>query len=292
MSNDELEIEQIRSLTIPALLKFKNNTAQYPSLQSVHLIIEIANEAIRAGLKTSSGDSGREDKIFSEKEHARVREVISNFFAEGLLMWGLNKTNPDPPFMSITEYGYKVLDSENIIPHDPNGFLTKFKTDIPNANDLILKYLTESIQTYRTNNLLSSSVMLGVASEAVFDILFEKLKSTLTNPCKQSKFEKLSKTISTKDRFDETMKEIKLIRPLLPGKLKEDIKSHIEGIFELIRNQRNDSGHPTGKDVSKDDLFINLRLFIPFCHDVYKLIEWLDANPLWEGNLQGISGQS
>ena len=73
---------------------------------------------------------------------------------------------------------------------------------------------------------------------------------------------------------------------ILPEKLKEDIKSHVEGIFELVRNQRNDSGHPTGKDVSKDDLFINLRLFITFCQDIYKLIEWLDANPLWEGDVQ------
>lgn len=286
MSSNDLELEQIRSLAIHALKKFKNNSAQYPALQTVNLIIEIANETIRSKLKPSSGDSHREDRIFSEKEHARVREVISNLFAEGLLMWGLNKTNPDPPFMGITEYGEEVLENEDLIPHDPNGFLNKFKTEIPNADNLILKYLTESVQTYRTNNLLSSSVMLGVAAEAAFNNLFEKLRSTLTNANKQRKFERLAKTISIKEKFDETMKEIDLIRPLLPGKLKEDIKSHIEGIFELIRNQRNDSGHPTGKDVSKDDLFINLRLFITFCNDVYKLIDWLNANPLWEGNVQ------
>ncbi len=286
MSDNELELEQIRSLAINALRHFQDGTARFPSLQTVHLVIEIALEAIRAELKDSSSDSNRVDRILSDLEHDRTREVISNLIAEGVLMWGLNRHNPDPPFLAITEYGHQVLEQEELIPHDPNGFLTKFKTDIPNADDLILKYLTESLQTYRTNNLLASSVMLGVSSEAAFNNLFVKLKGTLTNPDKQKKFEKLDKTISIKEKFDGTMKEVDLIKPLLPGKLKEDIKSHIDGIFELIRNQRNDSGHPTGKDVSRDDLFINLRLFITFCQDIYKLIDWIDEHPLWEKDIQ------
>lgn len=116
--------------------------------------------------------------VFTNKEHDRAREIISNFIAEGILMWGLNQDNPNPPFLGITEYGQKVLEYEEIIPHDPNGFLTKFKLDVPDSNDLVEKYLAECLHAYRYNCLLSSSVMLGVASEAAFYDLFNQLKNT------------------------------------------------------------------------------------------------------------------
>lgn len=108
----------------------------------------------------------------------------------------------------------------------------------------------------------------------------------MTNQSKQTKFEKLEKNISIKEKFDETMKEIVNLKKLLPYKMDQDVISHVEGIFELIRNQRNDSGHPTGKNVSRDDIFINLRLFIVYCKSVYDLVSWLKENPLWEGQVK------
>jgi len=206
--------------------------------------------------------------------------------AEGILMWGISRDQSGPPFMGITEYGKKVLEADEIIPHDIHGFLSKFKQEAPKANDLVIKYLTESLQTYRHNHMLSSSVMLGVSSEAAFNELFNELKKSLSDPTRIGKFEKLEKSTSLKDRFDETIKEINKFKPLLDGKLREDIESHVNGIFELIRNQRNDSGHPTGKDVSRDDMLINLRLFIIFCSDLYKLVNWLKKNQAWEGQLK------
>lgn len=280
----ELEIEQIRNLALRALKNFRDKKSESGGLQSVTLIIETAREAVKQGLK-SDPESSRYDIAFSSKEHDRTREVVSNFLAEGILMWGLDRNNAAPPWMGITEYGMKVLEEEEIVPHDMHGFLSKFKKEVPQSNDLIIKYLIESLHTYRHNNLLSSSVMLGVASEAAFNELFSELKKSLSNPDRIRKFEKLEKSTSLKDKFDETTKEIDKIKPLLDGKLREDIEFHVKGIFELIRNQRNDSGHPTGKDVSRDDMLINLRLFITFCNNLYNLVEWLKQNPSWEKKL-------
>lgn len=280
----DIELEEIRHLTLSALKNFKEGTSETGSLQPVTLIIEVGKESVRQGL-AKAPSSGRYDHFLSDKEHASVREIITNFFAEGILMWGSNRNNPESPFMGITEYGSKVLEADQVIPHDMYGFISKFKEEAPKANKLVIKYLTESLQTYRHNHMLSSSVMLGVSSEAAFNELFDELKKSISDPRRLEKFEKLEKSTSLKDRFDETMKEVNKFKPLLDGKLREDIESHVNGIFELIRNQRNDSSHPTGKDVSRDDMLINLRLFIMYCKSLYKVVKWLKKNPAWEGKL-------
>jgi hypothetical protein len=66
------------------------------------------------------------------------------------------------------------------------------------------------------------------------------------------------------------------LKDKLPGSIAENINSEIDGIFNLIRNQRNDSEHPTGKDVERFHMFVNLQLFVAYCRNVYGIVEWLD----------------
>lgn len=48
----------------------------------------------------------------------------------------------------------------------------------------------------------------------------------------------------------------------------------------MIRNYRNDAGHPTGNQLSKEHAFANLQVFIPYCKKVYELIEYFNNNPI------------
>jgi hypothetical protein len=210
----------------------------------------------------------------------KIREVISNLIVEGVLMWGHDRHQPEPPFLSITGYGKEVLNNGKIIPHDPDVYLKAFKDEVPDADHLMILYLTESLQTFRHNNLLSSSVMLGVASEAAFNVLFDAIKNALTIPDKIKKFEKLECEISTKKIFDAAMDEINLVKRRLPNEIKENIETIMQGIFNLIRLQRNDSGHPTGKVVTRSLMFANLHLFIMYCSHLYALVKWLEENQL------------
>jgi hypothetical protein len=40
----------------------------------------------------------------------------------------------------------------------------------------------------------------------------------------------------------------------------------------LLKNYRDDSGHPTGRRVTRDEAFANLRVFPIYCIDSYKLL--------------------
>ena len=106
--------------------------------------------------------------------------------------------------------------------------------------------------------------MLGVASEAAFNILFGAITKSLTGP-KKAKFEKLENNISIKNKFEEIMKELIRIESSLPKEISENLESEIRGIFNLIRYQRNVAGHPTGKKVSRDEVLVSLKLFRIYC---------------------------
>lgn len=273
----EIELEELRSLAFEALKRFQNGKNFWGGgLQYGTIIPEIEYVAAQKGLIPVSGGNFQEAKV-TEDEVVKILEIISNFLNEGILMWGLNRSNLAPPFMRITSYGGKVLASEDVVPHDPDGFIKSFKEKVPNVDELILLYLVESIQTFRNNNLLSSLVMLGVASEASFNLLYDSFTKSLTGPKKQ-KFERLATNISLKTKFDELMKELKRIEPSLPKDISENLESEIGGIFNLIRYQRNDAGHPTGKQTTRDEVFVSLRLFRIYCSKLYKLVTWLANN--------------
>ena len=93
------------------------------------------------------------------------------------------------PNFSITSYGEKVLDANEIIPHDPDNYLAELKKTIPSLDPIVLFYVEESVQCFLKNNQIASSVMLGVAAEKVFYQLFESMKKNATNPSFISRME-------------------------------------------------------------------------------------------------------
>jgi len=277
----ELELEEIRSLALEALRNFisEKTCGDFVGLQHTYLIYEIECIAAQKGLIPTPSGGRSNDARVNENEFAKILEVVSDLMTERIIMWGMNRSNLAPPFMSITSYGKKMLAGEDVVPHDPEGYIKMFKNKVPNSDPLILTYLTESVQTFRTGNLLASSTMLGVASEAAFDILFDAITKALTGPKKQS-FEKLAESIRTKTKFDEMMKVIEQNKNKFPQEIEENISSELDGIFNLIRYQRNDTGHPTGKIITRDQMFVSLRLFIMYCSKVYAIVNWLNGKQI------------
>jgi hypothetical protein len=258
-----MNYEELRLLTFDALRKYEGDNIQ------TRIIINQVSD-----LATSKGSS------LQRNDRDKLVHLVSDLIVEGVLGWGLNYDNPDPPFMHISEYGRTVLDAGIVQPYDPDGYLAYLKTQAQNIDDIILIYITEALQTFRHNNLLSAAVMTGVASERAFDLLLESTYNALTNPDQQKKFEKLLDSTRTKEKFDEVKKAILKIRSNLPKEINETLESGLDGVFNLIRITRNDAGHPTGKTVRREQVFVNLQLFVPYCRCVYSLINYLKNNPI------------
>ena len=218
-----------------------------------------------------------------DEEREKIREILWDLLFLRVISPGINEkseNNANLPFFHLTEYGKKVVKVRELQPHDPDGYLAFFKNEIPDLDDELEIYLAESLQAYRRDLLFSSAVCLGVASEKALILLMEGVANALVDQKKKNKFIQLSESIRTKKKFDETYNIILTNKKNMPWDIQENIESELEGVFHLIRGTRNDVGHPTGKSLRRDEVFMNLRLFFPYCKKVYQLLEWLKTNKL------------
>jgi len=213
------------------------------------------------------------------EDREKVREIINELVVEGILGWGINELNPGPPHLKVTRYGEEVLQAEQPIPNDPDGYLKYLKGEIQNIDDVILLYATEALQAYRRGLMFASAVMLGVASEKAFLLLLEAYANCLQDKDRRARFEERARGL-IKRKFDEFKKDLQGLRSTLPKSLEDDLDTWIDGVFNLIRICRNDAGHPTGKKIDRRLAYANMQLFAPYCKRLYELIDHFNTNPI------------
>ena len=78
------------------------------------------------------------------------REIVWDLIVARVLTIGMNDAKPNWPWLKVTAYGKKVINSETPVPHDPSGYLGRVREDIPKIDLVIFTYLEESIRTYRS----------------------------------------------------------------------------------------------------------------------------------------------
>ncbi|HEX4840851.1 MAG TPA: hypothetical protein VFV60_01670 [bacterium] len=88
-------------------------------------------------------------------------------------MFAIGLTNNQGfPWIRVTSFGEEVLRQQRFLPYDPDGFVGRVQQDL-RLDDITLRYLREAVDGYSRNLPLSSSVMLGVASESLMLQLVE-----------------------------------------------------------------------------------------------------------------------
>jgi len=264
-----MDLEEYR----PRILEFLKTYNESRRSLSIGLIQEEVSRIVE-----SEGHYSELNYQEKREEKDKIRQIVWDLIFERILTPGLDEANPNLPFLSITEYGKKVLSTGEILPYDPDGYLRHLKSEIPSIDLLINMYVNESLQAFLRGLMFSSAVTLGAASEKAFNLLHEALANAITDPTKKAHFIALQGSYRTKSKFDEVKREIISISARLPRNLQENLESNLDGIFNVIRVTRNDAGHPTGNVVKRDSAFVNLRLFIPYCKTVYDLIDWLNTN--------------
>jgi len=199
---------------------------------------------------------------------------------QGVLVPGMNDTNPEWPFIRVTPYGERVLSAGASIPHDPDGYLLDLKTKVPALDTLAEMYLAESLQCFLRGTYMASTVMLGVAAEATMISLVEATADSIEDAQEREKFEKDTSTWIVSRKYAALQKKIPSFRKKLSREIGQDLEVMMDGCFTLIRNYRNETGHPTGRTVQRDECFANLQLFKVYCKRVYDLIGWLRENKI------------
>jgi len=208
----------------------------------------------------------------------KVKVIMWQLIILGVLVpGGQGYADNSWPHFSITEYGKTYLETEGSAPYDPDGYLSDVKNDSPNVDDIVLLYLTEGLQCFMKSNYIASVVMVGVAAEKVVLNLIDVLASTMSNGSKVTTFRRKPQNAMIKKQFEELTKQLYPLKNQLPTELSRDLETYMDGIFNIVRSYRNEAGHPTGIDISRDIAYSNLQLFRYFSKRVHGLIEYLSS---------------
>jgi len=259
--------EEIRAVALDILSG--RESVQYEASQYEHLRLGIGEVFARREGKIQPGHFGA--KCLLDRADSEVfLEVFWDLFRQGIITLGHNDSNREFPFFRISKLGKQIADNNSVYWfHDVSSYEQSIRSEVPSINEVTLLYLKEAMQAFRTGCILSSTVMLGVATEHTFLILLDQIEN---NPTYQQTYKSvfsqktiLQKVNKFKNILDQQIKS-------LPSEIREDLDTNFAGILSVIRNFRNQSGHPTGKIIDREQAFVLLQLFIPYSKKLYELM--------------------
>ncbi len=285
---DTLDYATLRSLTWEAMnskWKRQGNNPVTPSYRADYneICMSIAElAATKNKIATPATPAVQPySREISKQGRQRIGSILWGLVAQEILYIDLPRntvTGNTYYAFDITDYGLQVLSAGKPIPHDPDGYLSYFKEEVPKVDDVIFSYVSESINAYNHHLLLSATTAIGCASEKALLLLIESYIPFLPSQQERDSFCKRTNGKFIKTQFEEFQKSLGGQKGRIDKELIDGIDVIISGVFELLRQNRNSTGHPTGKSMTKENVFASLQIFITYCKRIYALIDFFDKN--------------
>ena len=195
-----------------------------------------------------------------------IWETFWQFVVEGIVAPGMNAENLQLPWFHVTSYGRQVLNSAEPQPYDPIGYLATLRVKIERPDETVMAYLAESLATFGRGNQVASSVMLGIAAERVFLLVCTSLSDALSNSGERKDFLRLLERFPMKPKLDWVLKKIQHIEKQGSLELPDNVTTVLLSVYDLMRCQRNELGHPREAPprIDRQDAFTNLQVFARF----------------------------
>ena len=247
------------------------------------VLFEVIREFLNRDVSFQQNSTLREAvvrlKISGTSQEQALLTLWYDLFRQGLLAWGFNLTNPDPPFCHLTESGHEVLRHLSRDPYNPDGYL-KHLLSYCSLSDIANSYIQEALMTYAANCLKATSVMVGCASEAIILDLRDAIIARLNT---------LGRTVSNnlidwriKNVIKQIQEELDRQKINMPRPLPEEYESYFTAFVGQIRLARNEAGHPSNIDpVAPETVHASLLIFPELARLAHSLKNWINS-PLFK----------
>ena len=247
--------EEIRAAVLD-ILAGREKTPPYEPTQFENLSIGAAEVFARRERPVAEHKSSRQG--LSSNDSDAFLEVFWDLFREGIITLGLNNSNREFPHCRVSRLGKKLIENQDTyFFHDVSTYSEQLQKEIPSIHSVTLLYLQEALQSFRAGCILSSSVMLGVAAEHTFELLLDAVRHSP----KAARFSSVDKERSLLPKINKFKTLLDQMQGDLSPDIKEDLDTHFAGIISIIRTFRNQSGHPTGKIIDREQAYVLLNLF-------------------------------
>lgn len=270
-------IEELRSAAMEALAG-RVDTG-YPLDQVGNLKIAVA-EVLRQrdGAPQKRPTSYRGDSALDPADADAFLEVFWDLFRDGVVTLGADRHNENYPFFRLTRRGRQLAEGDDsYFLHDLSAFEDRVRLRVPAVNDVTLLYLKEALQAFRSGCVLASAVMLGVAAEHTFLLILDTIAA---NPAIASDYASVTDERTLARKINKFKNKILQSKASVPRTLLEDFETQFLALQSLIRTFRNESGHPTGQLMDREQAFVNIQVFIPFCRKAHELIDYFKSAQL------------
>jgi hypothetical protein len=176
------------------------------------------------------------------------REILTQWhdlMRTGYFAWGLNLTNPNPPFFHFTDRGRKALERLSRDPGNPAGYLRHLQS-VAALNPIADSYLREGLACFEAGLYKAAAVMIGAASES----LVLELREATVQKLAQLKLPEPKGLADwrVKVLLDTLYTFLDGRKAAFPKELREEFEAYFLAFAQQIRASRNDAGHPSSVD--------------------------------------------
>lgn len=272
-----MDFEMVRTLThdaLKAMLEHLKGDPQYQSSGQFSADMQLNHIADWVERLAQERQHVGKTVRLTNQERKFVAHALWELVIQGILVPS-SESNTGWPFVSFTDYGTRAIFAEHPTPYDPAGYLSHF-----NQADAVVKfYVEEALGCFRANRHTATVVMLGVASERSFDLLFESFCAALYSPHERTNLENKTKGKFVTTRYNELKKSLEPKKGQLPKDLRDNLDTVLTSIFNLIKQHRNDTGHPTGRSMPRDEAYALLSVFPHYHRQMFELTDHLQKSP-------------
>lgn len=203
-------------------------------------------------------------------------QVMWELIIQGVITPGRDSANPNLPWFRVTEYGEDVISADHYNPHDPTGFMAEVRSLARSTvKKVTFAYLEEALACFVRGTHVASVLLLGVAAEAAFLDLCKVVSRCIRDPNEKQQFDRMvwvrQKHTWIVDKYRNLPSDLR--RKHLP----ESLDFTLGSLYDAIRRQRNDLGHPQENPpkMGRDQAFVLFRLFPTFVSDIESFAAFL-----------------
>jgi hypothetical protein len=193
----------------------------------------------------------------------------------GVLAWGYDIANANPPWVHLTARGRKTLQAWSRDPANPDGYLAALEPAL-SRETVSWSYVAEALATYNSGCHKASAVMVGAAGEALVLELRDDLVARLA--ASSVKHSRDLTDWRIKKVLDALEAECSNRAKTMPPGLDERFRSYWSSFTAHLRLARNDAGHPKSiEPVTLDVVHGSLLIFPELVKLVAELRAWVKS---------------
>lgn len=177
-----------------------------------------------------------------------LHEVIWELLVQGVLAPGKNSLNLNLPFLHVTDYGARCLESGEIMLHDPDGYMRTLEAAVIPLDQTVRTYVRAAQDAFLAGNYIATMTLLAGAGERCIDLL----KAAIFDDADETS----SSWLPTLQRIIARLGSMEIA-----ADLGEEIELQLNGLRTLIGHTRDQDGSPRAVAIDHETAYAALLLF-------------------------------